>query len=130
LTVANKVPPPAQEVQMGEFRKLEAWQKARDLVGRVYTSTSSFPKAELFGLTGQMRRAAVSIAANIAEGKGKNNDREFKRYLGIALGSQAELECLATLAGDLNFLDPKTSAELEQAAKDVGSLMAALRRRL
>jgi four helix bundle protein len=115
---------------MGDFRRLEAWQKARTLVGRVYASTASFPKAELFGLTGQMRRAAVSIAANIAEGRGKNNDRELKRYLAIALGSQAELECLAILAGDLQLLSPEASSELEQAARDVGSLMAALRRRL
>jgi len=115
---------------VGDFRKLEAWQKARVLTGMVYASTASFPKTKMFGLTGQMRRAAVSIAANIAEGRGKNSDQEFKRYLGIALGSQAELECLAILAGDLRLLTPEASEDLEHTARDVGCLMAALRRRL
>ena len=115
---------------MGDFRKLEAWQKARTLVNRVYVSTARFPKSELFGMTGQMRRAAVSVAANIAEGTGKNNDREFRRYLGIALGSQAELECLAIIAGDLKLLDESESGALAKDSHDLGALIAALRRRL
>jgi four helix bundle protein len=117
-------------MEVKSHKDLIVWQKAMDLAAGIYTLVEALPVKETYGLWSQLTRAASCVPANIAEGKGKNNDREFKRYLGIALGSQAELECLATLAGDLNFLDPKTSAELEQAAKDVGSLMAALRRRL
>ena len=115
---------------MGDFRRLEAWQKARAVIGRVYAVTSTFPKSEMYGLTGQIRRAAVSVAANIAEGRGKNNDKEFRRYLGIALGSEAELECLLILAADLKLLDGEVASALEKECQEVGALTAVLRRRL
>jgi four helix bundle protein len=92
---------------MQDFRKIHAWQRAHELTKRVYLVTKSFPREELFGLTSQMRRAAVSVPANIAEGAGRGGSREFARYLDVAFGSASELEYYALLAYDLKLL-PKT----------------------
>ena len=86
---------------MGDFRKLEVWQTAHQLTCDIYRATQSFPKAEQFGLTSQIRRAAVSIGANIAEGCGRNNDGDLSRSLAIALGSANELWYLILIAVDL-----------------------------
>lgn len=115
---------------MGDFRRLTAWQKARGLVQKSYSKTSQFPKSELFGLTSQARRAAVSVAANIAEGRGKNSDKELNRYLGIALGSATELECLFVLATDLGFLLEMDSNALIKECQEVQAMIATLRRSL
>ncbi len=115
---------------MGDFRRLTAWQKARALVKRSYAKTAQFPKSEMFGITSQMRRAAVSVAANIAEGRGKNNDKELNRYLGIALGSATELECLFLLANDLNFLSEIDSNALIKECQEVQAMIAVLRKSL
>lgn len=115
---------------MGDFRRLDAWQRMRNIIKRIYAVTADFPKSELFGLTGQLRRAAISVAANIAEGRGKNSDKEFQRYLGIALGSEAEVECLLIIASDLGFLGMDLAAELEKECQEVGAMIAALRNRV
>jgi four helix bundle protein len=86
------------------FRNLKVWQKAHFMTLDVYRSTKAFPKEELYGLTSQMRRAASSIGANIAEGCCKNGDRDFARFLQIAVGSAGELEYHALLAHDLGLL--------------------------
>ena len=88
---------------MQDYRKLEAWQKAHSITLRTYAKTANFPKAELFGLTSQMRRAAVSIPANIAEGCYRGQ-RSLAQSLRIALGSAGELEYYVILAGDLKLL--------------------------
>ncbi len=88
---------------MQDFRKLEAWQKSHSIALRTYAQTANFPKAELFGLTSQMRRAAVSIPANIAEGCYRGQ-RSLAQSLRIALGSVGELEYYVILAGDLKLL--------------------------
>jgi four helix bundle protein len=75
-----------------DFRKLQVWQKSHQLALDIYRLTIDFPKSEQFGLTRQMRRAAVSIPANIAEGCGRETEREFQRFLHIAAGSANELE--------------------------------------
>ncbi len=77
---------------MRDFRKLQVWQKSHQLALDIYRLTIDFPKSEQFGLTRQMRRAAVSIPANIAEGCGRETEREFQRFLHIAAGSANELE--------------------------------------
>lgn len=115
---------------MGDFRRLKAWQKARSLVNRTYQVTVSYPKHELYGLTSQTRRAAVSIAANIAEGRGKNSDRELGRYAGIAMGSAAELECLFLLATDLKILESQATDPLIKECQEVQSILACLRKSL
>ena len=83
---------------------LEAWQQALKLVKTIYSATSTFPKSELYGLTSQMRRAAVSIPSNIAEGSARNTTPEFLRFLYIARGSLAELETQLLIARDLGYL--------------------------
>jgi four helix bundle protein len=89
---------------MKDFRGLRVWERAHQLTLDVYMTTSAFPRAELYGLTSQMRRCSASIGANIAEGCGKRGNNEFQRFLQIASGSASELDCHFLLARDLHFL--------------------------
>ena len=84
--------------------KLEAWKTARELVRNVYVLTRTFPKEEMFGLVAQMRRAAVSVPSNIAEGAARAGDREFAQFLNIARGSLSELETQLFIAADLGYM--------------------------
>src|SRR2546426_7426086 len=93
---------------MQDFRKLTVWQDARRLTKSIYELTRNFPESEQFGLKAQLRRAAVSICANIAEGCGRRGDREFRRFLHVALGSGCELECELILSLDLGFISEST----------------------
>jgi four helix bundle protein len=96
----------------------------------VYRSTKAFPKEELYGLTSQMRRAASSIGANIAEGCCKNGDRDFARFLQIAVGSAGELEYDALLAHDLGLLNATDYQRLSQEAVEVKRMLSSLLKRL
>lgn len=89
---------------MRDFRELKVWQKAHEATLDVYRATKDFPREEQFGLTAQVRRSAESIAANIAEGCGRDGDAEFARFLQIALGSASETEYHLLLAKDLGLL--------------------------
>ena len=89
---------------MKDFRTLKVWERAHVVTLAVYKITEQFPKQELYSLTNQIQRAAVSIPANIAEGCGKDSDAELKRYCLIAMGSSSELEYLLLLARDLGYL--------------------------
>jgi four helix bundle protein len=89
---------------MKDFRSLKVWEKAHALTLMIYKSTEEFPKQELYALTNQIQRAAVSIPANLAEGCGKDSDAELKRYFSITMGSSSELEYLILLARDLDYL--------------------------
>ncbi|MBS1715538.1 MAG: four helix bundle protein [Armatimonadetes bacterium] len=113
---------------MSSFEKLEVWQLAMNLIADVYKKTSELPKEELYGLTGQIRRAAVSIAANIAEGNGRNNRKEYIQFLGVASGSQAEL---ATLLMATMRIYPNLDliAELEDAHR-IGMMLTRLKQAL
>src|SRR5258708_40370008 len=104
---------------MEDFKNLKVWQKAHALALRVYQETRSFPKDEMYGLTSQMRRAAVSIGANIAEGSGRRSDGEFVRFLQIARGSAAELEQHLLLSRDLKILDGEAHKHLETSLLEV-----------
>jgi four helix bundle protein len=90
---------------MRDFRKLKIWEQSHAITLKIYAITKSFPKEELYGIVSQMRRSAVSIPTNIAEGCGKSSDKDFARYLGIAMGSASELEYQILLSKDLLFLD-------------------------
>src|SRR5512136_2412595 len=90
---------------MQDYRNLKVWQKSHNLTLSVYKLTSKFPKDELYVLTSQIRRAAVSIPANIVEGCARGGDAEFGQFLRIAQGSAAELDYHLLLARDLNFMD-------------------------
>lgn len=86
------------------YRDLVVWQKAMELTKQVYLTTKSFPKEEVYGLTSQIRRCAVSIPSNIAEGKGRGSDKEFVRFLQISLGSLYELQTQLELALSFNYI--------------------------
>ncbi len=98
---------------MKDFHSLKVWEKAHALTLAIYRSTEQFPKHELYSLTNQVQRAAVSIPTNIAEGCGKDSDRELKRYFIIAMGSASELEYLLLLARDLGYLHLSLYQSLE-----------------
>jgi four helix bundle protein len=111
---------------MQDFKDLKAWQKSHSMTLRTYAETAIFPPAELFGLTSQMRRAASSIPANIAEGCCHGGGPTFARHLRIALGSAGELEYYAILAGDLKFLSKNASTELIASAIEVKKILTGL----
>jgi four helix bundle protein len=97
---------------MKNYRELTVWKSGHAVTLEIYRQTKSFPKDELFGLTSQMRRAASSIPANIAEGCGRDGDAELKRFLNIALGSACELDYFILLAGELGYLPPSVTSTL------------------
>ncbi|HEX3740286.1 MAG TPA: four helix bundle protein [Terriglobales bacterium] len=101
---------------MRDFRELKVWQKSHALILAIYKETVCFPKNELYGLTSQIRRAAVSIGANIAEGAGKNSRPDFARFLQMSLGSASELEYELLLACDLGYV---TSAKRDELINQV-----------
>jgi len=108
------------------YRELVVWQKAMDLVELVYRDTGTIPKQELYGLTSQMRRAAVSIPSNIAEGQGRRTTGEFLHFLSIAYGSLRELETQVMISKRLCFIGEAEFGSLMQAAAEVGRLLNGL----
>ena len=110
---------------MIQFRNLAVWQKGIDLVERVYMVTEKFPRSELYGLTSQLRRAAVSIPSNIAEGKAIGG-QSYPRHVKIALGSEAELQTQVEIARRLKMLGQTDADELIEHASEVGRMLVAL----
>jgi four helix bundle protein len=114
------------------YRDLETWQKEIELVEEVYKETRSFPKEEIYGLVSQMRRAAVSVASNIAEGQGRDSTNEFLRHLSIAYGSLCEQQTQMLIGQKLNYLNQQTHERLEDrsasAARLINGLANSLRR--
>jgi four helix bundle protein len=110
----------------GNYRELKVWQKSLDLTLDVYRSTGNFPKHELHGLADQMRRAAVSIASNIAEGKGRSTDRDFAHFLCHARGSLHELETQALIAKRLGYLQEDESSAMEELLAETGKTLNGL----
>ena len=108
------------------YRDLIAWQKAVDLTEVVYEASMSMPPDERFGLTSQMRRAAVSVAANIAEGEGRGSKKEFARFLHIAHGSLREVETHIVIAGRLRFISQQTVDQILEQAAEVGRIITGL----
>ncbi len=117
---------------MQDFRRLKVWECAHQLALRTYSETRCFPPAETYGLTSQIRRAAASIPANIAEGCGRSGDAELARFAQIAMGSASELEYHLLLARDLGFLFDAAHdtllKELLQVKKMLSSLIVQLRK--
>lgn len=113
-------------VRTRHFRDLLVWQKAKLLVKEVYRATVAFPKNEIFGLTSQMRRAAVSIPSNIAEGYGRLTDGNMRVFLGQTRGSLFELETQIELARDLEFLDEEVTKELLVQCAEIARMLNGL----
>jgi len=108
------------------YDELIAWQKSMDLAETVYAATRQLPREEIYGLSAQMRKCAVSIPSNIAEGQGRRTTGEFLQHLSIAHGSLRELETQIVLAGRLRFLEPNLIKELGGRCAEVGRLLNGL----
>ena len=111
---------------MRNYRDLKVWEKAHRLTLAVYRGTTHFPKAELFGFTSQIRRASVSIEANLAEGCGRRSDGEMARFVQIAMGSGSELSCHLLLARDLGLLESAEYLALQESTSEVLRMLSAL----
>ncbi|MHA1568007.1 MAG: four helix bundle protein [Alphaproteobacteria bacterium] len=114
---------------MQDYRNIKVWRKAHELAMSVYRTTAQFPTEERYGLTSQMRRAAVSIPSNIVEGRGRHGDAEFRRFLRIAFGSASELEYQLMLARDLGFMTDGYD-ELANDVEEVKRMLATFVKKL
>ena len=108
------------------FRELKVWNKSMDLTVSVYELTAAFPKHETYGLSSQMRRAAVSIASNIAEGSARGTRRDFRQFVKIAKGSNCELQTQLLLAGRLNYAPQDQIDGLESMTHEIGRMLSGL----
>ena len=108
------------------YKDLIVWQRARVLAEEVYRVSEVFPKKEVYGLTSQIRRAAVSVVSNIAEGQGRLTRGEFLQFLGHSRGSLFELETQLTIAADLNYFRQEKLASLEEKTSEVKRLLNGL----
>src|SRR5262245_3985256 len=111
---------------MGSYRDLVVWQEAVSMVTSVYEATRVFPREETYGLTGQIRRSAVSVPSNIAEGQGRHSPGEFTQFLGHARGSLFELETQLVIAGNLGYLTQEQSSDLNAKTARIARLLNAL----
>lgn len=112
------------------FKELIVWQKSMELAVHIYSTTGQFPREETFGLTSQMRRSAVSVPSNIAEGYGRNTTGELIQFLGHARGSLAELETQVLLAIELKFVNPAVGQETSDLIEEIGRLLTGFRKSL
>ena len=112
------------------FKELKVWKKSYDLCLKAYRITAAFPKDERYGLTSQIKRSAVSIPSNIAEGYGRKTTVDYVRFLYISYGSTCELETQILLAGDLGFIDTGNLGETLRSVKEVERMLKALIRAL
>ena len=115
---------------MFNFEKLDVWQKSINLTGNVYTVSRAFPEAERFGLTSQMRRAAVSISSNIAEGCSRSSKPDYRRFVEIATGSAFELISQARVAQNQGFMSPAAHDQLYASVLEVVRMLSGLRNAL
>lgn len=115
---------------MNNFKELKVWQKAIDLVTVIYKNTHSFPKEEIYGLTSQIRRAAVSIPSNIAEGAGRVSSGDFKHFLNIARGSSFELETQLIIGLNLGYLEKSDFDNLISVLDEIQRMITGLQNSL
>jgi four helix bundle protein len=108
------------------FRELKVWKLSIDLTVLVYGLTAEFPKSEIYGLSSQMQRAAVSIASNIAEGSARGTRKDFKQFVSIARGSNCELQTQLLIANRLGFAEEHRIGEIEMLSHEVGQMLSGL----
>ena len=111
---------------MQDFKGLKIWDKSRMFYLNIYTITSSFPKEELYGLTNQLRRAALSIGANIAEGSGRMSNKEFAKFLYYSMGSVKECEHYLIISKELNFINENNSQKLKKDLDEIARMLSSL----
>jgi len=115
------------EAQLAQpFQDLTVWQRAMEMTVSIYKATQTFPSAEIYGLTSQLRRAAVSVASNIAEGRGRPSQGEFRQFLGMAQGSNCEVQTQILVAKRLSMGSSENPNEAEQLSIEVGKMLTAL----
>ncbi len=117
-------------MKIQSYRELRAWQNSMRLAQKVYRVTKHFPREEIYALTAQIRRSAISVPSNIAEGQGRASKGEFKQFLCIARGSLFELETQFMLAKSLGYLSDQEAQELEAAIAEVAPVLSGLIRSL
>ena len=115
---------------MNNYKELKVWQKSVDLAVKVYESTKTFPREEVYGLTSQIRRCAISVASNIAEGAGRNSKKDFNNFLGISNGSMSELETQLIIANRVDFLSETTLDSLQKDIIEIKKMNRALQKSL
>lgn len=115
---------------MNNYKELKVWQKSVDLAVRIYGVTNSFPKEELYGLTSQLRRCAVSVPSNIAEGAGRNTKKDFNNFLGISNGSMCELDTQLIIAQRINFINASALESLQSDIIEIQKMNWSLKRSL
>ena len=115
---------------MRDFQTLGVWKKGHKLVLSLYKATADFPSEERYGLTSQIRRAGVSVPANIAEGCGHQSEPEFARYLQLAAASATELQYHIILARDLSYLEPERYKELAETVEEIKKMLSAFIRKV
>ena len=115
---------------MQHFKDLKVWQRSHGLVLELYRATSTFPKDERFGLVSQLRRVAASVPTNIAEGAKRQGKQDYARFLNIAEGSLAEIECLVLLSRDLKYLPPESAEAASTEVGEIARMLHALRRKV
>lgn len=115
---------------MKDFKQLNIFQKTRIFNKDIYLKTKKFPTEERFGITSQIRRASISIATNIAEGCGRNSDKEFGRFLNIAYASACEVECLLLISSDLELIDQQTLSSLQEKLDEIKKMVFAFTKKL
>jgi four helix bundle protein len=108
------------------YRDLLVWQKAMQFVMLVYRVTKDFPKEELYGLVGQMRKSAVSIPSNIAEGYGRNSTDDYCRFLQIAIGSLFEIQTQSEISRNLKYIDENTFQEMDEASRELERMLSSM----
>lgn len=108
---------------MRNYKELKVWERAHQLTLTIYELTNNFPTEEKFGITSQIRRAAVSIPTNIAEGCGHNSDKEFRRFLGFSLASATEVEYLITLSFDLEYCPTDKYNKLQSEVEEIKKML-------
>ena len=112
---------------MHQFKELAIWKKSRVFCSEIYLVTSTFPNDEKFGITNQLRRAAVSIPSNIAEGSSRNSNKDFSRFLEIAIGSCYEIETQLLIASDLNFIEQNKLQLLTNQLEEITKMISKFR---
>lgn len=115
---------------MNNYKELKVWQKSVELTTEVYKVTESLPTQEKFGLVSQLTRCAVSIPSNIAEGSGRNSPKEFKQFLGIAMGSSYELETQLLISKNIGYINIENQLELSQRLSEIQKMISGLKKSL
>ena len=113
-------------MKIKSFKELIVWQKSMDLVEQIYTATHEFPKDEMYCLTNQMRRSAISIASNIAEGQARKTTKDFLNFISIAQGSRAELETQIIIANRLGYMKEEKAEHLLEILAEIAKMLYTL----